>query len=181
MSFLKKKEKPPKISPERLYHSIPVITPGLEYEEDAKGIIRILVPVKSGTQTVRTIKIKLDAIGSRIWKRIDGKTSISEIAQWMKNEFMITEREAEISLSMFIKSLVDKKLVALILPPPKPGTPEVQEEIERIRFEIKELEKAYKKKKVDEKTYREIRERYEEAIKELEEKVKGDAFSEKNF
>jgi hypothetical protein len=172
MLFLKK-EKPPKISPERLYHSIPVINPELKHEEDENGIVRILIPVRSGSQTVRTVKIRLDAIGSRIWKRIDGKTSISEIAQWMKREFMVTEKEAEASLSLFIRNLVDKKLVALILPPPRPGTPEVQEEIERIRFEIKELEKAYKKRKVDEETYREIRGKYEEAIRELEEKEKS--------
>ncbi len=91
------------------------------------------------------------------------------MVQWMKKEFMLTEREAEVSLSMFMKSLVEKKLVALALPPPTPGTPEVQEEIERIKVEMEELEKAYRKKKIDEKTYSELKEKYEKAIEEMRE------------
>lgn len=163
-----KKQKPPTISPDRFYKSIPVVTPGLQYEEDSKGIVTILIPIREGDKVVRTAKIKLDFIGSKVWKKIDGKTSFSELCQWMKSEFLITEKEAEISLSMFIKMLADRRLVLLILPPPKPGTEEVQEELERLRFEIKELEKAYRKKRIDEKTYKEARASYEEAIKELE-------------
>ncbi|MEM3658117.1 MAG: PqqD family protein [Candidatus Hadarchaeum sp.] len=163
-----KKQQPPKVSPERLYRSTPVVTPGIQYEEDSKGIITLLIPIKEDDKVIRTMKIKLDAIGSKVWKKIDGKTSFNEICQWMKSEFLITEKEAEVSLSMFIKSLADKRLVALVLPPPKPGTEEVQEELERLKFEIRELEKAYRKRRIDEKTYMEAKASYEEAIKELE-------------
>jgi hypothetical protein len=174
MPLFKKKE-PPKVSPERLFKSTPVVNPEVKYEEDEDGVVTILVPVRTSSsgQATRTAKIKLDIIGSKVWKRIDGKTSLNEIAQWMKKEFMITEREAEVSLSMFLKSLVEKRLVALILPPPRPGTPEVQEEIQRIKAEIENLEKAYRKRKIDEKTFKELKEKYEEAIEELKEKEKS--------
>lgn len=172
MPLFGKKKEPPRISPGRLYRSIPIINPRVKYEEDSQGIITILIPVAKGTseKAERMAKIKLDMIGSKVWKKIDGKTAFNEIVDWMRKEFMLTEREAESSLSMFMKSLVDRKLVALILPPPTPGTPEVQEEIERIKFEIEELDKAYKKKKIEESIYRELRDKYEKAIKELEEK-----------
>jgi len=172
MPLFKKKKEPPKISPGRLYRSIPIVNPRVKYEEDAEGIVTILIPIPTGDpkRPERTAKIRLDIIGSKVWKRIDGKTPLNEMVQWMKQEFKLTEREAEVSLSMFMKSLVDKKLVALALPPPTPGTSEVKEEIERIRFEIEELEKAYKKKQVDETTFRELKEKYEQAIKELKEK-----------
>lgn len=175
MPLFRKKKEPPKVSPGRLYRSIPIVNPKVRYEEDSEGIVTILIPIATGIseQAERVAKIKLDTIGSKVWKKIDGKTPFNEIVQWMKKEFMLTEREAEVSLSMFMKSLVDKRLVALALPPPIPGTPEVQEEIERIRFEIEELENAYKKKKVDEKTFRELKEKYEQAIRELEEKEIG--------
>lgn len=171
MPLFKKKE-PPKVSPERLFKSTPVANPEVKYEEDENGIVTILIPRRAGgsEQPTRTAKIKLDIIGSKVWKKIDGKTSMNEIAKWMKNEFMITEREAEVSLSMFLKNLVEKRLVFLILPPPRPGTAEVQEEIQRIKAEVEELDKAYRKKKVDEKTYRGLKEKYEEAIEELLEK-----------
>jgi len=167
-----KKQKPPTISPDRFYKSIPVVTPGLQYEEDSKGIVTILIPIREGDKVVRTAKIKLDFIGSKVWKKIDGKTSFSELCQWMKSEFLITEKEAEISLSMFIKMLADRRLIALVLPPPRPGTKEVEEELERLRFEIRELEKAYKKRRINEEVYKKVRENYEEAIRELK-KLEG--------
>lgn len=183
MPLFKKKE-PPKVSPERLYRSIPVLNPNVKYEEDSEGLVTILIPMattpvamgdsKKAEGAARARRIKLDIIGSKVWKQIDGKTPFNELVQWMRKEFVLTEREAEVSLSMFMKNLVDKKLVALILPRPKPGTPEVQEEIERIKVEAGELEKAYRKKKIDEKVYKEIKERYEEAIKELKELEKSD-------
>jgi hypothetical protein len=168
MPLFKKKEGP-KVSPERLQKSIPVINPEIKYEEDSEGIVTVMIPVRTGDakQAIRTMKIKLDIIGSKVWKKIDGKTTLSGIAEWMKNEFKITEREAEVSLSMFIRSLIEKRLVALILPPPRPGTPEVQEEIQRIKTEVADLEKAYRKKKIDEKTYKALKEKYEEAIEEF--------------
>ncbi|MEM1543043.1 MAG: PqqD family protein [Ignisphaera sp.] len=168
-----KKQKPPTISPDRFYKSIPVVTPGLQYEEDSKGIVTILIPIREGDKVVRTAKIKLDFIGSKVWKKIDGKTSFSELCQWMKSEFLITEKEAEISLSMFIKMLADRRLIALVLPPPRPGTKEVEEELERLRFEIRELEKAYKKRRINEEVYKKVRENYEEAIRELEKTRRG--------
>lgn len=173
MPLFKKKE-PPKVSPERVFRSTPIVNPEVKSEEDENGIVTILIPRRTGgsEQPARTAKIKLDIIGSKVWKKIDGKTSMDDIAKWMQNEFMITEREAEVSLSMFLKNLVEKRLVFLILPPPRPGTAEVQEEIQRIKAEIEELEKAYRKKKVDEKTYREMKKKYEEAIEELLEKEK---------
>lgn len=172
MPLFGKKKEPPKISPGRLYRSIPIINPKVKYEEDSQGIVTILIPVaiEVSEKAEKIAKIKLDVIGSKVWKKIDGKTSFNEIVEWMKKEFMLTGREAEVSLSMFMKSLVDKRLVALALPPPTPGTPEVQEEIKRIRFEIEELDKAYKKKKIEENIYKELKEKYEKAIKELEEK-----------
>lgn len=183
MPLFKKKE-PPKVSPERLYRSIPVLNPNVKYEEDSEGLVTILIPMattpvtmgdsKKAEGAARARRIKLDIIGSKVWKQIDGKTPFNELVQWMRKEFVLTEREAVVSLSMFMKNLVDKKLVALILPRPKPGTPEVQEEIERIKVEVGELEKAYRKKKIDEKVYKEIKERYEEAIKELKELEKSD-------
>ncbi|MGQ9597295.1 MAG: PqqD family peptide modification chaperone [Thermoproteota archaeon] len=183
MPLFKKKE-PPKVSPERLYRSIPVLNPNVKYEEDSEGLVTILIPMattpvamgdsKKAEGAARVRRIKLDIIGSKVWKQIDGKTPFNELVQWMRKEFVLTEREAEVSLSMFMKNLVDKKLVALILPRPKPGTPEVQEEIERIKVEAGELEKAYRKKKIDENVYKEIKERYEEAIKELKELEKSD-------
>ncbi|MEM2960551.1 MAG: PqqD family protein [Candidatus Bathyarchaeia archaeon] len=177
----KKKKVEPSISPERLAKSVPVVNPILKCEEDDKGLITIVVPVsKSGwlgkvVDIPESKKVKLDEIGSKVWKRFDGKTDVGAITEWMKKEFMITQREAEISLSLFIKKLMEKRFIALLVPPPKPGTQEALAEIERLKKELKELEKAYKSKKVDDDTYRALTERYSKVMADLQ---KGEPVSE---
>jgi|YelNatPaOPRAMG01_1025707.scaffolds.fasta_scaffold47024_3 hypothetical protein len=173
MVFRKKKAEP-SISPERFAKSVPVVNPILKFEEDSNGLITIVVPLSKSSwlgkvvDTPESKKVKLDEIGSKVWKRFDGKTDISAITEWMKKEFMITQREAEISLSLFIRKLMEKRFIALLVPPPKPGTQEALSEIDRLKRELKELEKAYRKKKIDDETYRTLTDRYNRVIADLQ-------------
>lgn len=174
MVFGRKKKAEPSISPERFLKSIPVVNPVLKCEEDSNGLITLVVPVpKSGwvkkvIEVPESKKVKLDEIGSKVWKRFDGKTDVDTIIEWMKKEFFITQREAEISLFLFIRKLMEKRFIALLVPSPKPGTKEALAEIERLRIELKELEKAHKKKQVDDETYKALTERYEKIIADLQ-------------
>ncbi len=49
--------------------------------------------------------VKLDKIGSFVWKNIDGKVSFAEIAEKMKKEFGESIKPADDRLGQFINSL----------------------------------------------------------------------------
>jgi hypothetical protein len=164
------------IDPEKFFKSIPIINSAIKYEEDEDGIITVIVPVpetiwikyaRTRTKIPEKKRIKLDRIGSKVWKRFDGKTTLGEIVKWMKGEFTITEREAELSLPLFVKNLMEKKFIALFVTSPKPGTAEAIAEINRLERELVDLEKSYHKRKIDESTYKGLKESYDKTIAEL--------------
>ena len=171
-----KKKSEVTIPPEKFFKSIPVINSAIKCEEDENGLITVIVPVpetiwvkyaRTRTKIPENKRIKLDRIGSKIWKRFDDKTTLGEIVKWMKDEFMITEREAELSLPLFIKNLMEKKFIALFITPPKPGTAEATAEINRLERELADLEKSYHKRKIDENTYKGLKENYDKTIAKL--------------
>ena len=62
-------------------------------------------------------RVELDLIGSMIWQACDGKTRVREIIELLRREFRITAREAEISVTEYIKTLGSRRLIELEMPP----------------------------------------------------------------
>lgn len=52
-----------------------------------------------------TKKLQLDAMGSFVWKLIDGRRSVGEIITIFAKEHKISKQEAETAVTTFIKSL----------------------------------------------------------------------------
>jgi hypothetical protein len=61
-------------------------------------------------------KIQLDELGCQVWAMIDGKTDVASIVNAFARHHKIHRREAEISVTLFIKSLGEKGLIGLRLP-----------------------------------------------------------------
>lgn len=59
------------------------------------------------------IKVKLDPFGSHIWRRIDGKRAITEIADSLVEEFGDEVQPIEDRLGTFFKQLKDRGFVTL--------------------------------------------------------------------
>ena len=49
--------------------------------------------------------IALDAIGTHVWKMLDGKNSVGAIARSVAKEYKLVEREAELSVQQFFREL----------------------------------------------------------------------------
>lgn len=171
----KKKEK--KISRERFLGSVPVKNPVIKWEEANDGTITLIIPrnpsslpsfLQKQLSLPQEKKVKLDEIGSKVWLKIDGKTNMQEFIEWFSNEYKVSLREAEVSLNMFFSELSKRGFIAMLVPLPKPGTPEAKDEINELREQLKSLEKDFKKKKIPEDQYSKIKEVLEEKIKYLE-------------
>jgi len=152
-----KKKKKRMLSRDRFLESRPLVNPMIKIEETEPGIVTLLVPIdRKGIPAILsksvTIpdhkKIQLDEIGSKVWGKMDGKASMSDISRWMVEEFKITPREAELSLSAFFDKLSSKGLVGLMVPPPKPGTEEAKEEAKELRARYKEIQELHRKGKM---------------------------------
>jgi hypothetical protein len=170
----KKKKKP--LSRERFLGSRPVLNPTVKTEESEEGVITLVVPVDrsglpmlfgKGLSLPKERKIQLDEIGTKVWKKIDGSMTMAELSKWMADEFKVTQREAEVSLGIYLDKLIEKGLVGVIVPPPKPGTPEAAEEAKELRRRSKELEDSHRKGKITEQQLKEAQQQIAKMLEEM--------------
>lgn len=75
----------------------------------------LVVPVPEDRTVV------LDAIGTDVWKQLDGQTSVQQIVQSLAKKYKLSAREAEISLQQFFKELSRRGYVILTAPAQEPA------------------------------------------------------------
>lgn len=61
----------------------------------------------------RIKRLELDAMGTRAWRLMDGRRSVRQVIDAMAEAYGMQPREAELSVSAFIKDLGRRGLVAL--------------------------------------------------------------------
>jgi hypothetical protein len=87
--------------------------PRLEWREEA-GVVVIEIHRAQNWKTKllnlvfplpESHRVALDAIGSIVWRAIDGNTTVEEVAKKLARELQLERREAELSLQQFFKEL----------------------------------------------------------------------------
>lgn len=61
-------------------------------------------------------RLQLDLLGVHVWQLMDGQASVKAIADMFAREYSLNPREAEVSVTAFIRSLGGKGLVRLRYP-----------------------------------------------------------------
>jgi hypothetical protein len=70
----------------------------------------IIVPVRAGVANLEAV-FTMNAVGSAIWSRIDGRTTLDELARAVADEFDVTAAAAAPDVAEFVQLLADKGLV----------------------------------------------------------------------
>jgi len=175
--FKKKKKKV--ISRDRFLQSRAVHNPALKWEESDDGVITLMIPrSKSGISSFlgRSLslpeykQVKLDEIGSKVWKKMDGKTDARALVDWMNQEFKMSPREAEMALGIYLEKLSDRGYIVLMVPLPEPGTQEAKEEAIELRKQLKDLENDFKRGRVKQEDYSSIKQEMEKRLELMGEK-----------
>lgn len=109
----------------------PVQCPLVEVEELTDDQVRLCYPLnlkpwfaqiasRIGVwdNSPRTKRLELDAMGTRAWRLMDGRRSVQQVVDAMADAYDMQPREAELSVSAFIKDLGRRGLVALHAPAP---------------------------------------------------------------
>jgi hypothetical protein len=76
----------------------------------AFGDETVVVPVRAGVANLEAI-FTMNAVGSTIWRHIDGKATVDDLARTVAREFAITEAEAAPDVVAFVDLLETKGLV----------------------------------------------------------------------
>lgn len=140
MSFLGKKktkgQTPPQQDPQarmRALESIPVRNPEVAQEEKNEGLLLtyqvevkpwfqgIFKRMSGRSSNIISKKLQLDGLGSSVWEMIDGLQSVQEIINTFAQTHQLGSREAEISVTGFLRDLGQRGLLAIKDAPEPPG------------------------------------------------------------
>lgn len=127
MSLFRKKQPAPTISRDQALAAIPVRNPEVkEIEIDQEQSLILSFPAqvnqlfgrlaqKLGAWDGKPVfrKLQLDAMGTQSWRWIDGKRSVRELCGKLAETYDILPREAEVSMTAFLRELGKKNIIAL--------------------------------------------------------------------
>jgi hypothetical protein len=95
------------------------------WETAENGSVVVLVPKFHNELLVRWlvprlkyphVRVKLDQLGSFVWKQCDGRTTVAEIAARLRTEFADSAESAEDRIRTFLLTLEKSDLVNLHVP-----------------------------------------------------------------
>lgn len=119
-------EEPPGISRAEAMAAVPQQNPDAREEPLSEESVRLVYEVVykpwfaslgkrlggwDGTPMVR--KLELDELGTRVWRLLDGKRNVAEVAAELAAEYGLHKREAEVSVTGFLRELGKRGLIAL--------------------------------------------------------------------
>ena len=96
----------------------------LKWEKTDSGEAQITV-VRQETWKVRMLsklfyvprerKITLDEVGSEVWQMCDGRTTVAQMIDALREKYKLDRKEAEVSLLSYLKTLGQKRFVGFVL------------------------------------------------------------------
>ncbi len=121
----KKKQLQEKPDRSRALACTPIRNPEVEEQKISGGILlRYPVEVKPWFQSIFKRlsnrdsniimrRLELDALGSSVWEMVDGKQTVAQIAEKFRTTHQLGTREAELSVTGFLKDLGKRSLIAM--------------------------------------------------------------------
>ena len=116
----------PKLTRSQALGLTPVKSSGLKEERLASGVVRLTYPlaVKPWTAALMrrfsrqepaamTGRLELDEMGTAVWDLIDGRRAVRRIAELFAETYQVHPREAEVSVTRFLRDLGRRGLVGL--------------------------------------------------------------------
>lgn len=61
-------------------------------------------------------RLQLDRVGSGVWELCDGFHDVQSILDYVQRRHKLTRREAEVSVSTYLKILAERRLIGLKAP-----------------------------------------------------------------
>ena len=127
--FRRKKE--PQLTREQMLRSTVVANSALRVTRDKNGSVTLRVPLRLSPFLRRVLgrfaadasdqKSALDEVGSFVWDMCDGRTTVLEMITRISERYKLNRKETEISLTTYLRTLMGKNYVAILVPEPKEG------------------------------------------------------------
>jgi len=113
----------PKLSKQEVVNLLPVRNERLTWTRVEDNEIMLSVPTRKdrvGRLIGRIFKVPdskevlLDEVGAHVWELCDGKHDIAGVIADISKKFGLSRREAEVSVTLYLKTLAERKFVGLM-------------------------------------------------------------------
>lgn len=119
-----------RVSRDEAFASLPVRNPHVEFERQENGETTLTIRRRQDWW-VRLLtlvffvpkhrKVILDQVGSEIWALCDGQHSVREMVEHVARRYKLNRKEAEISLTTYLRNLGKRNLIAFAVTRPQGG------------------------------------------------------------
>ena len=124
--LFKKRKKAPSITREQALGCRPVKNSQVRENRNESGEVLLFYPLPNSplvTGLVRKFgvpegkplskKLQLDILGTAVWDLMDGNRSVAKIIKKFAGQYQLQHKEAEVSVTQFIRELGKRGLIAL--------------------------------------------------------------------
>lgn len=121
MSILRKRQDK-RLDRRRSLSGIPVVNNNIAVEHESEGRVCLRITIFRGKGWLarfqplsHTRSVRLDEIGSFVFDLIDGKRTVLDMINVFVDQYRMNRREAELSVVEFLKSLVRRNVVSILI------------------------------------------------------------------
>jgi len=125
LSLLRRRKDKLRITREASFAAKPLRNPSVEWDEDSTDDELQLVIHRRKSARVNALawmigvpdhrKLVLDEMGTFVWRRCDGETSVKGLAEALMSEYKLSQREATVSLTTYLRTLGKRNLLAFAI------------------------------------------------------------------
>ena len=115
----------PSITRQDALRVYPTRNPSLEWELDEEGVVsaNLKRPQDLRNRVVggflmlpESKRLKLDEVGTFVWDLCDGKHTVADIVAAMAEQYKLSRREVEVSLTEFLRMLAKRGMIVVAVP-----------------------------------------------------------------
>lgn len=120
-----KKRNAPELTRDQAMSARPIRNPNLRWRENDEGEAVIVLPRRRDWVgkflawmffVPEARPVALDEAGTFVWQNCDGTNSVNELVGLLQEEYKLGRREAEMSLTEFLKMLGKRGMVGFLIP-----------------------------------------------------------------
>ncbi|MFA9480410.1 PqqD family protein [Phycisphaerales bacterium AB-hyl4] len=125
-------QRPPRMTNEMLLDAIPVVNQAVKARQHGKAM-ELIVPLRQTWWMGPPLswvfpfreerRIALDAVGQEVWRSCNGRRTTEQIIERFANKYNVRFHDARLAVTQFLRSLLERNLVALVLPEQDSGQP----------------------------------------------------------
>jgi len=122
MFSTKKKQKEPQIDRRRSLAGVPIVNENVKIDDSDEDNVVVSVTFERGNgfldrfkPAVMTSRVELDELGSFALHQIDGKKTVADIIDAFVERYRANRREMELSVVAFMKSLMQRRVISILI------------------------------------------------------------------